>query len=91
VKQLFSPDGLHYGCDAGMFDAECMGAIRPIFERWARDGFNPRELAYLLHRTITDVELGYIIERQCEEYKKEKAEKEEKRRKSLADKTQVSD
>ena len=69
MKPLFDEHD-HYTDTGRGIDHEAGIALRPIMEKWAKEGYSVRQIAYILHMTIDDLTLGTIISAERERYSK---------------------
>lgn len=60
MKSLYDKN-FKYTEDALAFANEIFNAIRPIFEKYSKIGFSPRELSHIAQAEIMDKELDTIL------------------------------
>ena len=69
-KSLFIKEGINrdrYTQQAIDMDTELRNAIKPILEKYARQGYSIRELAHIANTSIWDIECSWMIS--SEQYK----------------------
>jgi hypothetical protein len=61
VKSLYD-ETFRYTERAGSLDLETAVALKPLFKEAFEAGFNPREIAHIMHQVIVELELDYILD-----------------------------
>jgi len=74
-KRMYD-DGGRYTNGGHDLDLEVGNALRPIMEKWAKEGYNMRDVAHVIHLAVIDIESMYFVFRQHEEVKKRLEDKE---------------
>jgi len=75
VKKLFDKNE-RYNKESHKIDSEFYRAVKPILERYAKEGYSLRELSYIAQNSVRDAELEFLIgsdlklEKQLEEERK---------------------
>lgn len=63
TKRLFNDKWDTYSKAALDIDSEFCKAIKPIFKKWADEGYSPREIAHIFATAVQLVESEYILSR----------------------------
>lgn len=59
-KSLFT-ETLRYTDDAAQLDYAGIEALRPLFATYIAYGFTARDISHVLHLSVTDLELEFIL------------------------------
>jgi len=59
-KSIFT-ESFRYSDDAARLDYAGLEALRPLFAAYMALGFNPRDISHVMHLSITDLELEFIL------------------------------
>lgn len=62
-KRMFDDSG-RYTNGGHDLDLEANNILRPLMEKWAEEGYNMRDIAHVIHLTVTDLEAMHLVFRQ---------------------------
>ena len=60
MRELFTEKN-RYSEDAARLDYEALQVLKPLFQVYKELGFNPRDISHVIHLSITDLELEFIL------------------------------
>lgn len=60
MPTLFSKD-YRYTYEAQCLNEEVNNALRPIFAKYYKLGYSPREIEYVIHHTTTEISLDAVL------------------------------
>lgn len=60
MKTLYV-ENYRYGKVTHELNREAHNALKPIFEAWVKDGYNPREIAHIINGAVMDFELESVL------------------------------
>ena len=59
-KSLFKKDHF-YTKEAQKLDSETLHATKDLFEKYVEKGYSPREIEYIMNKTIFDISLEHLL------------------------------
>jgi hypothetical protein len=64
----------HWTDDAQALEAEMSIALRPIFDKWVKEGYNIRQISHIATHTVMGLECECVLGAQIKESRRRKNE-----------------
>jgi folate-dependent phosphoribosylglycinamide formyltransferase PurN len=78
-KKFFDNDTHAWSDDARQLASEAGRLLRPLYERYMKEGYSPREIDYIINSESNCISLGEVVHKGMEVSKQRKKERELKR------------